>query len=50
MSRLIFAKKANVFGQKIVLDKAMVAEVHGSNFVIFNYLENDVFFCKSVES
>ena len=31
-------------------DKTIAAQVHGSNFVIFNFLENGDFFCNSVES
>ena len=33
-----------------VFDKTIAAQVHGSNFVSFNFLENGDFFCNSVES
>ena len=35
---------------KNVSDKTIAARVYGSNFVIFNFLENDNFFWNSVES
>ena len=35
---------------KKVFDKTITAQVHGSNFVIFNFLENGDFFCNSVKS
>ena len=33
-----------------MFDKTIAAKVHGSNFVIFNFLENDDFLWNSVES
>ena len=35
---------------KKVFDKTIAAQVHGSNFVVFNFLENDDFVLNSVES
>ena len=34
----------------IFLDKTIAAQVHGSNFVSFDFHENDDLFCKSLES
>ena len=45
----IFAKRIKVLDQKC-FDKTIAAQVHGSNFVIFNFLESDDFFWNSVES
>ena len=39
-----------MIGSKKVFDKAIAAQVHGSNFVILNFLENDNFFWNSIES
>ena len=36
--------------QKKGFDKTIAAQVHGSNFVIFNFLENDDFFLNSEEA
>ena len=33
-----------------MFDKSIAAQVHGSNFVIFNFLEDDDFFENAVES
>ena len=38
------------FGSEKAFDITIAAYVHGSNFVILNFLENDDFFWKSVES
>ena len=35
---------------KKVFDKTTAAQVHGSNFVVFNFLKNDDFLWNSVES
>ena len=46
----IFAKIVKVWDQKKVFDKTIAAKVHGSSFVIFNFIENDDFFWNYVES
>ena len=43
-------KENQSIGPTEVFDKAIAAQVHGSNFVIFNFLENDDFLLNSVES
>ena len=44
-------QESQSIGSKEVFDKAIAAQVHGSNFVMFNFHENDdFFFWNSVES
>ena len=40
----ILAKTVKVWDKKTNFDKTIAAQVHGSSFVIFNFLENDDFF------
>ena len=47
---LISLQRESKYWIKKVFDKTIAAQVHGSNFVIFNFLENSNFFCYSVES
>ena len=49
ISFAIIVKRVKVLDQK-GFDKTIVAQVHGSSTVIFNFLENDDFFWNSVES
>ena len=37
-------KESQSIGLKKVFDKTIAAQIHGSNFVIFNFLINDGFF------
>ena len=47
---LISWQRESKYWIKKLFDKTIAAQVHGSNFVIFNFLENGDFFCNSVES
>ena len=47
---MIYLQRESKYWIKIFLDKTIAAQVHGSNFVIFNFLETGDFFCNSVES
>ena len=47
---LLSFNESQSIGSKQVIDKTIAAQVHGSNFEIFNFLENDDFFWNSVES
>ena len=46
---LISLQRESKYWIKKVFDKTIAAQVHGSNFVIFNFLENGDFFCYSIE-
>ena len=41
---IILCKDSQSIGSKNVFDKTIAAQVHGSKFVIFDFLENDDFF------
>ena len=43
-SHFLYICKESKYRIKKVFDKAIAAQIHGSNFVIFNFPENDVFF------
>ena len=47
---LISLQRETKYWIKKVFYKTIAAQVHGLNFVIFNFLENGDFFCNSVES
>ena len=47
---LISLQEESKYWIKKVFDKAITDQVHGSNFVIFNFLENDDFLWNSVKS
>ena len=47
---LISLQRESKYLVKKVFDKTIDAQVHGSNLVIFDFLENDIFFCNTEES
>ena len=47
---LIFLQGESKYWIKKVFDKTIADQVHGSNFVIFNFLENDDFLWNSIEA